>query len=88
VPTGRHALDGLSTADAELLSKAGFKISTVGNVVQLGVAGWEWWASDAHDRHEQLGEATGSVGGSILGGAAAGAAVGSVAGPLTAAGAG
>ncbi|MEO3758720.1 hypothetical protein ABGB19_10610 [Mycobacterium sp. B14F4] len=87
VPTGKHALDGLSKADAELLSKAGFKLSTLGNVVQLGTAGWEWWYSEADDRHERLGEAAGSVGGSIVGGAAAGAAVGTVAGPLTAAGA-
>lgn len=87
VPTGRHTLEGLSKADAELLSKAGFKLSAVGNVVQLGFAGWEWWHSDSHDRNEKLGEATGSVGGSILGGAAAGAAVGSVAGPISAAGA-
>jgi hypothetical protein len=86
VPTGKHALDGLSKADAALLEKWGGRIAKIGSIAQLAVAGVEWWGG-GENRNEELGAAAGSVGGGFLGGAACGAAVGSVAGPFTAAGA-
>ena len=86
VETRRHALNGLSKADAELFSKWGGKLGTIGNVAQLVSARIDWF--DGGDtRNQDLGEAVGGVGGSWLGGMAAGAVVGSVAGPFTAAGA-
>jgi hypothetical protein len=84
VETGRHALDGLSKADAELFSKWGGRLGTVGNVAQLVSAGIDWFDGGEH-RNEDLGKAVGGVGGSMLGGMGTGAAVGSVAGPFTAA---
>lgn len=84
VETGRHALNGLSAADAELFSKWGKRLGAVGNVAQLVSAGFDWF--DGGDtRNEDLGKALGGVGGSWLGGAGAGAAVGSFGGPFTAA---
>ncbi|RDH77214.1 hypothetical protein DVS77_17515 [Mycolicibacterium moriokaense] len=86
VETGKHALAGLSKADAELFSKWGGRVGWVGNGVQFAVA-----ISDFLDggdtRYEDLGKAVGGIGGGWLGGMGAGAAVGSFGGPLTAAGA-
>jgi hypothetical protein len=86
VETGRHALDGLSKADAELFTKWGSRVGWVGNVATLVIAGIEYPDNDWNP-NEELGKATGGVLGSALGGMATGAAVGSFAGPLTAAGA-
>ena len=84
--TGRHALAGLSKADAELFSKWGNRVGWAGNIAQLVVAGIEYPNNDWNP-NEELGKATGGVFGSMLGGAGAGAAVGSFGGPFTAAGA-
>jgi hypothetical protein len=84
VETGRHALAGLSKADAELFSKWGGRISKVGNIIQFAVAFDDWMNGGSN---ENFGKGTGSIVGSILGGAGTGAAVGSFAGPFTAAGA-
>jgi hypothetical protein len=86
VETGRHALNGLSKADAELFAKWGGRVGWAGNGIQLAVAISDWLDGGA-ERNQELGEAVGGVGGSILGGMGAGAAVGSFGGPLTAAGA-
>ena len=84
--TGKHALAGLSKADAELFSKWGNRVGWAGNIAQLVVAGIEYPNNDWNP-NEELGKATGGVFGSMLGGAGAGAAVGSFGGPFTAAGA-
>ncbi len=79
VETGRHALNGLSAADAELFSKWGGRLGWAGNAAQLVSAGFDWF--DGGDtRNEDLGKALGGVGGSWLGGAGAGATVGSFGG--------
>ena len=85
VETGRHALDGLSKADAAALARWG-KLGHIGNIAQLVIAGIEYPNNDWNP-NEELGKAGGGVLGSILGGAGTGAAVGSFAGPFTAAGA-
>ncbi len=84
VETGRHALDGLSRADAELFSKWGGRVGWAGNGVQFALA-VDTWLDGGAERNEELGEAVGGIGGSMLGGAGAGAAVGSFGGPFTAA---
>jgi hypothetical protein len=84
--TGRHALAGLSKADAELFTKWGGRVGWAGNIAQLAIAGIEYPNNDWNP-NEELGKAGGGVLGSVLGGAGAGAAVGSFGGPLTAAGA-
>ena len=84
--TGRHALAGLSKADAELFTKWGSRAGWVGNIAQLVIAGIEY-PDNNWNPNEELGKATGGVLGSALGGMAAGAAVGSFGGPFTAAGA-
>jgi hypothetical protein len=84
--TGRHALAGLSKADAELFTKWGSRVGWAGNIAQLVVAGIEYPNNDWNP-NEELGKATGGVLGSALGGMGAGAAVGSFGGPFTAAGA-
>ncbi len=43
VETRRHALNGLSKADAELFSKWGGKLGTIGNVAQLVIARIDWF---------------------------------------------
>ena len=85
VETGRHALNGLSKADAAALARWG-KLGHIGNIAQLVIAGIEYPSNDWNP-NEELGKAGGGVLGSILGGAGAGAAVGSFGGPFTAAGA-
>lgn len=85
VETGRHALNGLSQADAAALARWG-KLGHIGNIAQLVIAGIEYPNNDWNP-NEELGKAGGGVLGSILGGAGTGAAVGSFAGPFTAAGA-
>ena len=84
--TGKHALAGLSKADAELFTKWGGRVGWVGNIAQLVIAGIEYPDNDWNP-NEELGKATGGVLGSVLGGMGAGAAVGSFGGPFTAAGA-
>ena len=84
--TGKHALAGLSKADAELFTKWGGRVGWVGNIAQLVIAGIEY-PDNNWNPNEELGKATGGVLGSALGGMAAGAAVGSFGGPFTAAGA-
>ncbi|MDX1883507.1 hypothetical protein [Mycolicibacterium sp. 120270] len=84
VETGRHALNGLSKPDADLLSKWGGRVGWAGNAVVLAVAA-DNWLDGGDTRNEELGEAIGGVGGGWLGGMGAGAAVGSFAGPFTAA---
>jgi hypothetical protein len=86
VETGRHALNGLSKADAELFSKWGGRVGWAGNIAQLVIAGLEYPDNDWNP-NEELGKSTGGVLGSVLGGMGAGAAVGSFGGPFTAAGA-
>ncbi len=85
VETGKHALNGLSKADAAALARWG-KLGTVANVAQLAIAAIEYPDNDWNP-NEELGKAGGGVLGSVLGGMGTGAAVGSVAGPFTAAGA-
>ena len=84
--TGRHALAGLSKADAELLTKWGSRVGWAGNIAQLAIAGIEYPDNDWNP-NEELGKAGGGVLGSVFGGMGAGAAVGSFGGPFTAAGA-
>ena len=84
--TGKHALAGLSKADAELFTKRGGRVGWVGNIAQLVIAGIEY-PDNNWNPNEELGKASGGVLGSALGGMAAGAAVGSFGGPFTAAGA-
>ena len=84
--TGKHALAGLSKADAELFTKWGSRVGLAGNIAQLVIAGIEYPNNDWNP-NEELGKATGGVLGSVLGGMGAGAAVGSFGGPFTAAGA-
>ena len=84
--TGKHALAGLSKADAELFTKWGSRVGWAGNIAQLVIAGIEYPNNDWNP-NEELGRATGGVLGSVLGGMGAGAAVGSFGGPFTAAGA-
>ena len=84
--TGRHALAGLSKADAELFTKWGGRVGWAGNIAQLVIAGIEYPNNDWNP-NEELGKASGGVFGSVLGGMGAGAAVGSFGGPFTAAGA-
>ena len=86
VETGKHALNGLSKADAELFTKWGGRIGAAGNVAQLLIALSEN-SGNSWNPNEELGESVGGIGGSVLGGMAAGAAVGSFGGPFTAAGA-
>jgi hypothetical protein len=84
VGTGRHALDGLSKADAELFSKWGTRVGNAGNVAQLVLAMTEF-DNNAWNPNEEFGEGVGGVLGSVYGGMGTGAAVGSFAGPYTAA---
>jgi len=84
VETGRHALNGLSKADAELFSKWGGRVGWAGNAVQFALAVDDYLDGGA-ERNREMGEALGGLGGSGLGGAGAGAAVGSFGGPFTAA---
>jgi hypothetical protein len=86
VETGRHALDGLSKADAELFSKWGGRLGQAGNVAQLVIALAEY-GDNPWNPNEEFGKSVGGVTGSIFGGMGTGAAVGSFGGPLTAAGA-
>ena len=64
--TGRHALDGLSKADAELFTKWGNRVGWAGNIAQLVIAGIEYPDNDWNP-NEELGKATGGVLGSVLG---------------------
>jgi hypothetical protein len=84
VETGRHALDGLSKADAELFSKWGGRLGYVGNVAQLVLAMSEY-GDNTWNPNEEFGKSVGGVAGSVLGGMGTGAAVGSFGGPFTAA---
>jgi hypothetical protein len=84
VETGRHALNGLSKADAELFSKWGGRVGWAGNAVQFALAVDDYLDGGA-ERNREMGQALGGLGGSFLGGAGAGAAVGSFGGPFTAA---
>ncbi|WP_123027019.1 putative alpha/beta hydrolase [Mycolicibacterium stellerae] len=84
VETGRHALDGLSKADAELFSKWGGRLGNVGNVAQLVLAMTEF-DNNTWNPNEEFGEGVGGVVGSVLAGMGSGAAVGSFGGPYTAA---
>jgi hypothetical protein len=86
VETGRHALNGLSKADAELFSKWGGRLGQAGNVAQLVIALTEF-GDNSWNPNEEFGKSVGGVAGSVLGGMGAGAAVGSFGGPFTAAGA-
>ncbi|GFG52711.1 hypothetical protein CQY20_01660 [Mycolicibacterium agri] len=86
VETGKHALNGLSKADAAAFAKWGGRVGTVGSIAQLVIAGLEY-PDNAWNPNEELGKASGSALGSVLGGMGAGAAVGSFGGPFTAAGA-
>lgn len=86
VETGRHALDGLSKADAELFSKWGTRVGNAGNVAQLVLALTEF-DNNPWNPNEEFGTGVGGVLGSVYGGMGTGAAVGSFAGPFTAAGA-
>lgn len=85
VETGRHALNGLSQADAAALAKWG-KLGYVANAAQFAMALVEY-QDNTWNPNEELGEATGGILGSMMAGSATGAAVGSFAGPFTAAGA-
>ena len=84
VETGRHALNGLSKADAELFSKWGGRVGAAGNVAQLVLALTEY-GNNNWNPNEEFGKSVGGVAGSVLGGMGAGAAVGSFGGPFTAA---
>jgi len=84
VPTGQHAQNGLSKADAALVSKFGGGVAAAANVAQLAIAINDYQLG-GDNKNAELGGAVGSVGGSLVGSIAAGAAVGSFGGPVTAA---
>ena len=85
--TGRHALAGLSKADAATLRRNGATESARSATSRSSSSRASSIPNNDWNPNEELGKATGGVFGSMLGGAGAGAAVGSFGGPFTAAGA-
>ncbi|MDT5096568.1 MAG: hypothetical protein QOC76_305 [Mycobacterium sp.] len=85
--SGKRALGQfghLSPADAEVFTKWGGRLGTIGNIAQLVSAGIDF-IDGGDSKYQDLGSALGGLGGGWMGGMAAGATVGSVGGPFTAA---
>lgn len=86
VPTGKHALDGLSPRDAATLASIAGHVGKVSDALTLGVAVRDYFVQGGPHANQQLGAAAGSVAGGMGGGWAAGTAAAMFAGPWTAAG--
>lgn len=86
VPTGQHALDGLSPRDAAAIASIAGHIGKVNDAVTLGIAVHDYITQGGPHANQQLGAAAGSVVGGMGGGWAAGTAAAMFAGPWTAAG--
>lgn len=70
LPVGRHALDGFDPDTVKAIGEAGKRLSTLGSVVEVGLALDAWQhGAPADETFAGLG---GSLGGSALGGAALG----------------
>lgn len=73
VETGRHALNGLSKADAELFSKWGGRLGQAGNVAQLVLALTEY-GDNNWNPNEEFGKSVGGFAGGDIGGGLGGLA--------------